>query len=75
MTEPNPQGVKSAIAKFLTDEQMQAVLTPCAAEPGDLLCIVADSKPKVVADVLGRLRLEIGRRLNLRDNSISWRSA
>ena len=69
VTEPNPQNVKSAIAKFLTDEQMQAVLAACAAEPGDLLCIIADTKPKVVADVLGRLRIEIGRRLNLRDSN------
>ena len=69
VTEPNPQNVKSAIAKFLTDEQMQELLNKCEAEAGDLICIVADSKPKITADALGRLRLEIGRRLNLRDPS------
>ena len=67
VTEPNPTGVKSAIAKFLTPEQMQSVLTTCAAEAGDLICIIADAKPSVVANVLSRLRLEIGRRLGLRD--------
>ncbi|HZP81721.1 MAG TPA: aspartate--tRNA ligase [Chthonomonadaceae bacterium] len=67
VTEPNPAGVKSAISKFLTDEQMQAILTACEAEAGDLLCLVADPKPAVVANVLSRLRLEIGQRLGLRD--------
>jgi aspartyl-tRNA synthetase len=67
VTEPNPQGVKSALTKFLTDDQMAELLRVCEAEPGDLLCIVADAKPTVVANVLSRLRLEIGRRLGLRD--------
>jgi aspartyl-tRNA synthetase len=67
VTEPNPAGVKSAIARFLSEAQLQAILTACAAEAGDLLCIVADAKPKVVANVLSRLRLEIGQRLGLRD--------
>jgi len=59
--------VKSAIAKFLSEEQMQQILTVCAAEPGDLLCVIADPKPKVVANVLSRLRNEIGQRCGLRD--------
>jgi aspartyl-tRNA synthetase len=67
VTEPNPQGVKSPIAKFLSEAQMQQLLTLCEAEAGDLICIIADPKPSVVANVLSRLRLEIGRRLNLRD--------
>lgn len=67
VAEPNPLGVKSAITKFLSPEQIQAVLTACEAEAGDLLCIIADPKPSIVANVLSRLRLEIGQRLNLRD--------
>ena len=67
VTEPNPAGVKSAIAKFLTEEQLQGILTACEAEAGDLIAIVADEKAAVVANVLSRLRLEIGRRLGLRD--------
>ena len=67
VTETNPAGVKSAIAKFLTEEQMQEVLRVCEAEAGDLLCIIADPKQSVVANVLSRLRLEIGRRCGLRD--------
>ncbi len=67
VTEPNPAGAKSSISKFFTDEQMQQLLTAIAAEAGDQICIVADSKPKVVANVLGRLRNEIGTRCGLRD--------
>jgi aspartyl-tRNA synthetase len=72
VTEPNLQGVKSALTKFLSDDQMQQVLMACEAEPGDLLCIVADPKPAVVANVLNRLRLEIGRRLGLRDPNMLY---
>ena len=67
VTEPNPAGIKTPIAKFLTEEQLQTILTASLAEAGDLICIVADPKPSVVSNVLSRLRLEIGRRLNLRD--------
>ena len=67
VTEPNPQSVKSALSKFLTDDQMAQILATAEAEPGDLICIIADPKPSVVANVLNRLRLEIGRRLGLRD--------
>ncbi len=67
VTEPNPTGVKSAIAKFLNDDQMQQILTTCAAQAGDLIAVIADPKPAVVANVLSRLRLEIGRRTGLRD--------
>lgn len=67
VTEPNPAGVKSSLAKFLTEAQMQAILTQTEAAAGDLICIVADPKPSVVANVLSRLRLEIGQRCGLRD--------
>lgn len=65
--QPISTGVKSAIAKFLTEEQLEQVLTAAEAETGDLICIIADPKRAVVANVLSRLRLEIGRRLGLRD--------
>ncbi len=70
VTEPTPAGVKSAISKFMTDEQMQAILTALRAEKGDLICIIADPKPSVVANVLSRLRLEIGRRCGLRNPDV-----
>ena len=65
--QPLSSGVKSAIARFLSEEQLEQVLSACEAETGDLIGIIADPKKSVVANVLSRLRLEIGRRLNLRD--------
>ena len=67
VSEPNASGAKSSISKFFTDTQMQKLLSTFAAETGDLICVIADSKPKVVANVLGRLRNEIGTRCGLRD--------
>ena len=58
--------LKSAITKFLTDEEVKAILERVGAEPGDLICFVAD-KNEVVYDALGQLRLEIARRTNLID--------
>lgn len=68
VNERTPEGVKSPLTKFFSAEKMAEILDACEAEKGDLLCIVAD-KPSVVANVLSRLRLEIGNRLNLRDNN------
>lgn len=70
VNEPSPDGVKSAISKFFSAEQMKRLLSACEAEAGDLICIIADVKPAVVANVLSRLRLEIGRRLKLRDPNV-----
>ncbi|MCW3053657.1 MAG: aspartyl-tRNA synthetase [Chthonomonadales bacterium] len=65
-----PLEVKSAISKFLTEEQIRSIVTAVEAEAGDQICIIADPKPSVVANVLGRLRLEIGRRKGLRDPNV-----
>ena len=58
--------VRSSFGKFLTGEQVGGIVEQLEAEPGDLLLFVAD-QPKVVASVLGALRLEMGERLGLRD--------
>jgi len=62
-------GTKSPIAKFLGDDVLHDLILRLEAEPGDLLLLVAD-EPAVVAQVLGRLRLEIGQRLGLRDPDV-----
>ncbi|MDE7320134.1 MAG: aspartate--tRNA ligase [Lachnospiraceae bacterium] len=64
-----PDGsVKSSFVKFMTDEQMKALMEAMDAQPGDLLLFAAD-RNKVVWDVLGNLRLEIARNLELFDKN------
>lgn len=62
---------KSPAAKFFTAEQIQAVAAKFGPEVkgGDLLVFVAD-QPAVVANALGRLRNEMGKRLNLIDQNV-----
>jgi len=57
-------GVKSPIAKFFTEREMDTILTRFEAKPGDIIFFVAD-KPQVVYDALGALRLHLAERLNL----------
>ncbi|MDO5085333.1 MAG: aspartate--tRNA ligase [Erysipelotrichaceae bacterium] len=61
--------LKSSFAKFMTEEEMNQILTLTEAEKGDLILIVAD-KEEVVFNVLGELRLELARRLNLLDKTV-----
>jgi len=56
--------IKSSFAKFMTEEGMKALIEAMGGENGDLLLFAAD-KNKVVWDVLGNLRLEIARQLDL----------
>ena len=63
---PEEGGVKSSIAKFFTDENIEALKQAAEVEPGDLLLFVAD-KPSVVAQSLGALRIEMAKRRNLID--------
>jgi len=58
--------VKSSIAKFLTDDELSQILSISRAEPGDLLCLIADEY-LAGNNVLYRLRNEIGERCDLRD--------
>ncbi|WP_206098987.1 aspartate--tRNA ligase [Paenibacillus nanensis] len=59
---------RGPIVKFLKPEEIAALTARLGVEEGDLLTFSAD-KPKVVADVLGNLRLKLGRDLNLIDES------
>ena len=61
--------VRSPIAKFLSQAEIEGILARTGAEAGDLILIVAD-EPKVVAEALGGLRLEMGQRLGLRDDNV-----
>ncbi|MGP1674913.1 MAG: aspartate--tRNA ligase, partial [Candidatus Limnocylindrales bacterium] len=58
--------VKGPIAKFLSDDLTRVLIEATTAAEGDLILIVADT-PAITADVLGRLRAELGERLGLAD--------
>ncbi|ERT34937.1 MULTISPECIES: aspartate--tRNA ligase [Fusobacterium] len=57
-------GITSPIAKFLSEEEMKAIIDKTEAKTGDVIFIVADKK-KVVVSALGALRLKIGKDLDL----------
>ena len=60
--------IKSSFAKFMSEEEMAALVKAMDGENGDLLLFAAD-KNQVVWDVLGNLRLEIARQLELLDKN------
>ena len=60
--------VKSSFAKFMTEEQMQALIAAMNGEAGDLLLFAAD-KNKIVWDSLGALRVELAKQLELLDKN------
>jgi len=57
--------VSSSYAKFLTEEENDAILARAGAQPGGLVLIVADAKEDVVFASLGALRCECAKRLEL----------
>jgi aspartyl-tRNA synthetase len=61
--------VRSPIAKFLGDDLVARLVPHVGANPGDLILVVADTAT-VTADVLGRLRVELGNRLGLADANV-----
>ncbi len=56
--------LKSPITKFLSQEEIDGILTKMQAEPGDIIMFVAD-RNEIVYDALGALRLELARRFDL----------
>ncbi len=60
---------RSSFAKFLSPDEVDGIITKLEGEPGDLLLFVAD-KPGVANESLGRLRVELGRRLGLIDDNV-----
>ncbi|HEY2887850.1 MAG TPA: aspartate--tRNA ligase [Candidatus Limnocylindrales bacterium] len=61
--------IRSSIAKFLGEARTAAVIALAGAQPGDLVLVVADDAART-ADVLGRLRTELGARLGLADPQV-----
>ncbi len=62
-------GVRSPFAKFLSPATVDALVQRMEGRPGNLLLFVAD-RPAIVAETLGRLRVELADRLGLRDDNV-----
>ena len=60
-----PDGMTSSFAKFLTEDEMAALLAKAGAETGDVVLIIADPIKKHVLSVLGALRLAVADKLNI----------
>ena len=58
------EGIASSFAKFMTDDEMNAIISRCGAENGDVIIIVAD-KVSTTLSVLGSLRLEMAKKLDI----------
>ena len=63
---------KSSFAKFMTEEELAALVSAMGAEPGDLLVFVSDTKKTTVWSALGALRLALGKDLDLIDRK-AWK--
>jgi aspartyl-tRNA synthetase len=61
-------GLKSAITKFMSEDEIGQIINRMKAEPGDLICFIADDD-EIVFDALSHLRMEIAAKLNLIDDS------
>ena len=69
----HPDGsVKSSFAKFMTEEQLQALIQAMDGQPGDLLLFAAD-RNKIVFNVLGSLRLELAQIMGLLEDNHEFR--
>jgi aspartyl-tRNA synthetase len=62
-------GIRSPIAKFLSESELAAMTTDIGAQPGDLVLAVADM-PNVVAKALSAVRDDLGQRLGLADPDV-----
>jgi len=58
------EGVKSPIAKFLSESELQQLIEKAQAKTGDLILLIAD-KAAVAQTAMGQIRLEFGKRLKL----------
>ena len=58
-------GIASSFAKFMTEDEMQAILSDAGAEKGDVVMIVADTDDSVVLPTLGAVRIEAAKKLDI----------
>lgn len=60
-----PDGIASSFAKFMTEDEMNAIISAAGAETGDVILIVADTKTSHVLPTLGALRCEVAKKLDI----------
>ena len=58
-------GIASSFAKFMSEEEMQAILQKAGAQTGDVVFIIADTNNSHVLSALGALRCEVAKRLGI----------
>jgi len=59
------EGTSSSFAKFMSEEEMRAILERAGAEKGDVVLIIADTKNSAVLSQLGTLRLLVAKKLDI----------
>ncbi len=67
MTE---EGIASSFAKFMTEEEMAAIIAKCDAKTGDVILIIADTNKNKVLSQLGQLRIETANKIGVEKKGI-----
>ncbi|WP_097026056.1 aspartate--tRNA ligase [Clostridium peptidivorans] len=67
--------IKSPISKFLSEDELKAILDTMNAKVGDLILIVSDAKDKIVFQSLGQLRLHVAKELEILKDNKEYRFA
>ncbi len=65
----NADGIQSSFAKFLKEEEMNAIISKMDAKEGDLILVIADEKNKNVLSILGMLRVECAKKMGVIDEN------
>jgi aspartyl-tRNA synthetase len=60
-----PEGINCSFSKFMTEEEMQAILERAGAKEGDVVLFVADAKNSIVLGTLGALRLLVADKMGI----------
>ena len=60
-----PEGINCSFSKFMTEDEMKAILDRAGAKEGDVILFVADGKNSIVLNTLGALRLLVADKLGI----------
>lgn len=65
-------GISSSFSKFITDDEMDAIVKKAKAETGDIVFIIADTKTNLALTVLGALRATVAKKLDIIEESYNF---